>query len=125
MSRCLRTSSATKPDKRSLVCTTCSSVVDFQSNGFGSGNHALHLGIDHVPAGRSSVPDGREAAEGGRGQEEDNSVDAVHDDSPLLGQAYSFALFAEGQGAVAFPGYGFRLLTVLIINWCRFRHVAW
>ena len=33
-----------------------------------------------------------------------------------LGQAYSFALFAEGQGAVAFPGYGFRLLTVLTLT---------
>ena len=33
-----------------------------------------------------------------------------------LGQAYSFALFAEGQGDVAFPGYGFRLLTVLTLT---------
>jgi preprotein translocase subunit SecY len=33
-----------------------------------------------------------------------------------LGQAYSFALFAEGQGAVAFPGLGFRMLTVLTLT---------
>ena len=33
-----------------------------------------------------------------------------------LGQAYSFALFAEGQGAVAYPGMGFRLLTVLTLT---------
>jgi len=33
-----------------------------------------------------------------------------------LGQAYSFALFAEGQGAVEFPGYGFRMLTVLTLT---------
>ena len=33
-----------------------------------------------------------------------------------LGQAYSFALFAEGQNAVASPGYGFRLLTVLTLT---------
>jgi len=33
-----------------------------------------------------------------------------------LGQAYSFAMFAEGQGAVAFPGMGFRMLTVLTLT---------
>ncbi len=33
-----------------------------------------------------------------------------------LGQAYSFALFAEGQGAVAFPGMAFRMLTVMTLT---------
>jgi preprotein translocase subunit SecY len=33
-----------------------------------------------------------------------------------LGQAYGFAIFAEGQGAVASPGMGFRALTVLTLT---------
>ena len=33
-----------------------------------------------------------------------------------LGQAYSFALFAEGRGAVVDPGFGFRMLTVLTLT---------
>ncbi len=33
-----------------------------------------------------------------------------------LGQAYGFAIFAEGQGAVAIPGAGFRALTVLTLT---------
>ena len=33
-----------------------------------------------------------------------------------LGQAYGFAIFAEGQGAVASPGFGFRALTVLTLT---------
>ncbi|UCD24584.1 MAG: preprotein translocase subunit SecY [Gemmatimonadota bacterium] len=33
-----------------------------------------------------------------------------------LGQAYGFAIFAEGQGAVASPGLGFRALTVLTLT---------
>jgi preprotein translocase subunit SecY len=33
-----------------------------------------------------------------------------------LGQAYGFAIFAEGQGAVAIPGMGFRALTVLTLT---------
>jgi len=33
-----------------------------------------------------------------------------------LGQAYGFAIFAEGQGAVGNPGMGFRALTVLTLT---------
>ncbi len=33
-----------------------------------------------------------------------------------LGQAYGFAIFAEGQAAVINPGFGFRLLTVLTLT---------
>jgi preprotein translocase subunit SecY len=33
-----------------------------------------------------------------------------------LGQAYGFAIFAEGQGAVPNPGLGFRALTVLTLT---------
>ncbi len=33
-----------------------------------------------------------------------------------LGQAYGFAIFAEGQGAVTTPGWGFRMLTILTLT---------
>lgn len=33
-----------------------------------------------------------------------------------VGQAYGFAIFAEGQAAVANPGWGFRLLTMLTLT---------
>jgi preprotein translocase subunit SecY len=33
-----------------------------------------------------------------------------------IGQAYGFAIFAEGQGAVPNPGLGFRLLTILTLT---------